>query len=507
MASNNAPKHDFAPAWLKIPNQENSKPPGTKQGEACHEDRFSRSYHSEGSPLSPTGSDYSKRFTTSQGSKFRHHSVEDDYYAYTYGPYSYYNGYGYDKYNMHYGSQPTLLRAQAQRDSKYQHPHARYGPAPGQAVNVGYQSYYDFLPHYEYYGSDPYYTNYSTARGSKRNSEKEGRSNSKEGKEKDEKKEKDGEKDKPFHEDFPSLNGGTEKCNGKTSGQMNGSGVWENPPNSKNGGRVGEESYDTSQSKVLRENIYKNLVPNKSTIPRRPARVNGSYPREQSPFAGLKPPTPTSSPCSPGFSKETGQSPTAPMDILNTRFVTTPKTLSDKKSHFLKALRQEDGKKSIRKGDGDLVNGVDNLSVADDGSNLSSSLEAEQRLLREMGWNEDDEEYEITEDEKKEFQNLSKQVQLHQQQGRNGLVKNGGSVKPIPNTLWSPKHIPVYQPNANELNETLSSSDSDSDDAENWLTRPYCIVVFLYSGSLGVFLKDAVTSGLYLKSCGWFLQG
>ena len=34
------------------------------------------------------------------------------------------------------------------------------------------------------------------------------------------------------------------------------------------------------------------------------------------------------------------------------------------------------------------------------------------RLLREMGWNEaDQEDYEITEDEKKEFQNLSKQVQ------------------------------------------------------------------------------------------------
>ena len=33
------------------------------------------------------------------------------------------------------------------------------------------------------------------------------------------------------------------------------------------------------------------------------------------------------------------------------------------------------------------------------------------RLLREMGWNEaDQEEYEITEDEKKEFQNLTKQV-------------------------------------------------------------------------------------------------
>lgn len=33
------------------------------------------------------------------------------------------------------------------------------------------------------------------------------------------------------------------------------------------------------------------------------------------------------------------------------------------------------------------------------------------RLLREMGWDEaDQEEYEITEDDMKEFQNLSKQV-------------------------------------------------------------------------------------------------
>lgn len=37
---------------------------------------------------------------------------------------------------------------------------------------------------------------------------------------------------------------------------------------------------------------------------------------------------------------------TPPMDILNTRFVTQPKTLSDKKSHFLKTLRQEDEKVS-----------------------------------------------------------------------------------------------------------------------------------------------------------------
>lgn len=77
-----------------------------------------------------------------------------------------------------------------------------------------------------------------------------------------------------------------------------------------------------------------------------------------------------------------------------------------------------------------------------------------------MGWNEaDEDEYEITEDDMKEFQNLSKQVQQ-----RNGPIN--GTVKAIPKT-WSPKHIPVYQPNAQELNDTLSSSDSESDEADN----------------------------------------
>ena len=68
-----------------------------------------------------------KRFPPGQSGKFRHHSVDDDYYAYYNNPYSYYNGYGYpEKFGMHYGSQPSLLRSAGQRDSKYQHPHARY---------------------------------------------------------------------------------------------------------------------------------------------------------------------------------------------------------------------------------------------------------------------------------------------------------------------------------------------------------------------------------------------
>ncbi|XP_052825487.1 vasculin-like isoform X2 [Octopus bimaculoides] len=58
----------------------------------------------------------------------------------------------------------------------------------------------------------------------------------------------------------------------------------------------------------------------------------------------------------------------------------------------------------------ELVNGIDLLSMKDNSTSLlSSSLEAEQRLLREMGWNETEEEYVITEDDKKEFQKLTNQ--------------------------------------------------------------------------------------------------
>ena len=96
-----------------------------------------------------------------------------------------------------------------------------------------------------------------------------------------------------------------------------------------------------------------------------------------------------------------------------------------------------------------LTNGVEGLAMDDSSNMLSSSLEAEQRLLKEMGWNEtDQEEYEITEADKKMFQDL-----YSKQQSRSTRL----------NKTFSPKHIPIYQPNAQDLNDTLSSSDSDSD--------------------------------------------
>ncbi|KAK3089228.1 hypothetical protein FSP39_001937 [Pinctada imbricata] len=454
MAAHNAPKHDFAPAWLKIPSQENPKPSGSKQLEDKSRPRpYKDDYYSRHGP------DYARLhrqhsfenfYDGKRGGgsgKFRHHSVEDEYYPYPYGPYGYYNSYG-----MPYSSNPSVFRSPPNRDSKYpQHPSLRYGQ-----MNGAYPGYYD-LYNFDYYHGDPYFSSYPGNReraGSKRSHyEKDGRSNSKDGKEKENEKTKgDGEEEeKPtFQEDFPSLNGEEEKHNSKVT---NGGGVWEHPPHGKGGSsKFGERGQAA--------NIYKSLVPNKSAVTRKPskenARFNGSYSSASKSLTPSGVNTPR---------EGSRQSPTPPIEILNTRLVTQPRNLGDKKSDFLRTLRtgsnssSSDGSQQhMRKGYGEgldkLSNGVDNLHLEESSQSLlSSSLEAEQRLLKEMGWTEnDDEDYEITEDDKKKFQDLcSKQVQAHKNNGR------------LSKTL-SPKHVAIYQANVQELNDTLSSSDSDSED-------------------------------------------
>ncbi|XP_029432671.1 vasculin isoform X3 [Rhinatrema bivittatum] len=95
---------------------------------------------------------------------------------------------------------------------------------------------------------------------------------------------------------------------------------------------------------------------------------------------------------------------------------------------------------------------------------LSSSLEAEHRLLKEMGWQEYSENDEtcapLTEDEMREFQEISEQLQKNGLR-KNGLLKNGltfdfkfGSWK---NSTFKPTI-------ENDETETSSSDTSDDDD-------------------------------------------
>lgn len=95
---------------------------------------------------------------------------------------------------------------------------------------------------------------------------------------------------------------------------------------------------------------------------------------------------------------------------------------------------------------------------------LSSSLEAEHRLLKEMGWQEDSENDEtcapLTEDEMREFQVISEQLQ------KNGLRKNGilknGLICNFKFSTW--KNSTLKPAVENDDSETSSSDTSDDDD-------------------------------------------
>ncbi|XP_003216226.1 vasculin [Anolis carolinensis] len=95
---------------------------------------------------------------------------------------------------------------------------------------------------------------------------------------------------------------------------------------------------------------------------------------------------------------------------------------------------------------------------------LSSSLEAEHRLLKEMGWQEDSENDEtyapLTEDEMREFQVISEQLQKNGLR-KNGVLKNGL----VCDFKFSPWKNSTFQPTLeNEDTETSSSDTSDDDD-------------------------------------------
>ncbi|XP_068127931.1 vasculin [Hyperolius riggenbachi] len=94
---------------------------------------------------------------------------------------------------------------------------------------------------------------------------------------------------------------------------------------------------------------------------------------------------------------------------------------------------------------------------------LSSSLEAEHRLLKEMGWqeaSEDDETYApLTEDEMREFQAISEQLQKNGLR-KSGLLRNGLSYE-FKFDIW--KYSTFSKTGDNNDTETSSSDTSDDD--------------------------------------------
>ncbi|NXY43304.1 GPBP1 protein, partial [Ceuthmochares aereus] len=145
-------------------------------------------------------------------------------------------------------------------------------------------------------------------------------------------------------------------------------------------------------------------------------------------------------------------------ESFNLRNSNSPHHERDINRNFENEIPQENGNASITSQQIIRSSGFPQTVV------LSSSLEAEHRLLKEMGWQEDSENDEtcapLTEDEMREFRVISEQLQKNGLR-KNGILKNGL----ICDFKFSPWKNSTFKPALeNEDSDTSSSDTSDDDD-------------------------------------------
>lgn len=316
-------------------------------------------------------------------------------------------------------------------------------------------------------------------------------------------------------EDFPSLN--QSESSGKPVAQSHavGSpvGVWEHPPSAKQTitkmlviKKVSKEDPSAAfsagfanttvphltngtKTPISSSSIYKNLVPKPAITPTKagPWKPSGRETKSSFNFSGwdsaftspaasvnkpLTPVTPPTYGATYGTPKEPPSSITPPIDVTPPRLKLMRRS-TDRKSEFLRGLKDDwnwDGPTSTSPSDpkenrGDLQeNGFPHSLSDSDTDHLSSSLEAEYRLLKAMGWQEypenDDNFLPITDAELQEFQAKTEKLK------RNRLGQNGVLLKPLlkgaplPLLSW---RSPV-EPELEEVSESESTSSSQTDD-------------------------------------------
>ncbi|XP_064189718.1 vasculin-like protein 1 [Anguilla rostrata] len=321
-------------------------------------------------------------------------------------------------------------------------------------------------------------------------------------------------------EDFPSLN---PEANGKPASQARAvgapAGVWENPPSAKqavskmlvikkvsredpgaafSAGFASTGPLPTNGTKVpiTGPSVYKNLVPKPAVAPTKsgPWKPSGREAKPgfhfsgrdsafTSPASATKPSTPVSAaPHAPP--KEPPSSTTPPIDVTPPRLKLMRRG-TDRKSEFLRALKDERNGEEASchspgtpgEGDGSTPepkeyseglcheNGVSHSLSDSDTEHLSSSLEAEHRLLKAMGWQEypenDDNFLPLTEDELKEFRAKTEQLK------KNGFGRNGVLPKPRAVALQFTRWRGGVEAGLEEASESETSSSSQTSDDED----------------------------------------
>ncbi|OBS83226.1 hypothetical protein A6R68_22763, partial [Neotoma lepida] len=226
--------------------------------------------------------------------------------------------------------------------------------------------------------------------------------------------------------------------------------------------------------------VYKNLVPKPAPPPSKPNAWKANRMEHKSgslsssresaftnPISVTKPVSPSST--------------TPPIEISSSRLTKLTRRTTDRKSEFLKTLKDERNGDCSESRDCDKLEGLEgshtpepkengeqgclqnglSLPIVEEGEVLSHSLEAEHRLLKAMGWQEYPENDEsclpLTEDELKEFHMRTEQLR------RNGFGKNGFLLSRSSN-LFSPWRS-TMNPECEESDTETSSSETSDDDA------------------------------------------
>ncbi|XP_028329052.1 vasculin-like protein 1 isoform X1 [Gouania willdenowi] len=334
----------------------------------------------------------------------------------------------------------------------------------------------------------------------------------------EERKDSKEDKLKFVEEDFPSLNPETTgKPGNLVRAVAPNAGVWENPPSGKqmvskmlvikkvskedpsaafSAGFATAGTLPTNGSKtpITGSSVYKNLVPKPAVAPtkwkpsgREIAKSGLHMPGRDSVFtsavSAAKPSTPVSAPLH-NTSKEHPSSTTPPIDIAPSRLKLMRRG-PDRKSEFLRTLKDEGtGELTTSSSPGTSGEGESNTpepkayneevchenglsySLSDsDTEHLSSSLEAEHRLLKAMGWQEypenDDNFLPLTEDELREFQTKTEQLK------RNGVQGNGVLPKTRGVTLHFTPWRSVAEAHVEEGSESETSSSSQTSDDDD----------------------------------------
>lgn len=314
-------------------------------------------------------------------------------------------------------------------------------------------------------------------------------------------------------EDFPSLNPEAGKQNQPCRPIGTLSGVWENPPSAKQSSKMlvikkvskedpaaafsaaftsaGSHHANGNKASTMVPSVYKNLVPKPAPPPSKPNAWKSNRMEHRSGSLSSNRESAFTSPVSVtkpvvlagaallNSPKESPSSTTPPIEISSSRLTKLTRRTTDRKSEFLKTLKDdrngdfsenrdcdkpegsEDNSTPEPKenGEGCHQNGL-SLPVVEEGEVLSHSLEAEHRLLKAMGWQEYPENDEsclpLTEDELKEFHMKTEQLR------RNGFRKNG-FLRSRSSCLFSPWRSTGKAEVEDSDTETSSSETSDDD--------------------------------------------